>query len=122
MTKLNSWQGEALKAQQLRHCNHCGQNKPLDAFGTAPYCKECWNAYMRKRNADAKRVAADRPEREVPSARDKVRRDLALRLRGEGYTALAAHHVLSQFTPKALDMGTRLWPAVLARAREAGTR
>ena len=43
--------------EPLRHCNHCGEDKPNADFGSKPqFCRACVNKFQRERNAMVKRM------------------------------------------------------------------
>jgi predicted nucleic acid-binding Zn ribbon protein len=35
----------------LRHCGHCGEDKPPSEYGTSPYCRACVREITRNRRA-----------------------------------------------------------------------
>jgi len=59
----------------LRHCHHCGERKPAEAFGVEPlYCRACVAEYHRERRAKYRRLQelAELPK-EIARARSKTR-------------------------------------------------
>jgi len=66
--RISQERREELKAQGLRHCSHCDQDKPLDQFRSNGYCKSCGVEYDRNRSKGTKPAKAVRKARKSQPA------------------------------------------------------